>query len=371
MGALLHASRKTACQSNLFQMTSTTEELEALLMQVSASERDQVCAVDTEADSLHRYSESLCLIQFSDGDNHVLIDPLAIDDLSPLKDYLGKVTCWMHGADYDMHMLKEHLGVIPPVVFDTQIGARLLGVRKFGYSDLVQHYMGVELEKTSQKADWAKRPLTAVMEKYALNDVIYLLPMAGIIVKQLKEKGRYDWFLESCEAAREKSFEKKAGKEDPWRIKGSGKLQPEGLNFLKALWYWRDAEAASWDRPSFMVTGNKQLIEWSIGLVDGKKPQLPRHFRNSRVRNFHKAVAAARAVPEQDMPQRIRGKRRRKDPEFEAKLDKLIASRNRIAEELDIDGSLIAPRAPLEAIAGGHENAVDQLLGWQRKLLGI
>ena len=40
-------------------------------------------------------------------------------------------------------------------------------------------------------------------------------------------------------------------------------------------------------------------------------------------------------------------------------------------EELDIEGSLIAPRTPLEAIAGGHEGAEDQLLNWQRKLLNI
>ncbi len=352
-------------------MIDDPNELQEFIQSISDSNSDRVCAVDTEADSLHRYSESLCLLQFSDGKDHVLIDPLAIDDMSPLSDYLAEATCWMHGADYDMHMLRQHLGVIPPTVFDTQIGARLLGVRKFGYGDLVEHYMGVSIEKTSQKADWAKRPLTPVMEDYALNDVIYLLPMAEIIVQQLKDTGRHEWFLESCEAARNKSFEKKIGKEDPWRIKGSGKLQPKGLNFLKALWHWRDAEAASWDRPSFMVAGNRQLIEWSMGLVDGKTPQLPRHYRGSRVRNFKQAVERACAVPEADMPQRIRGIRRRKDPAFESKLDALIAKRNQVAEDLDIDGSIIAPRAPLEAIAGAHDGAEDQLLNWQRKLLGI
>lgn len=333
--------------------------------------RKQLCAVDTEADSLHRYSESLCLVQFSDGDQHVLIDPLAIDDLGPLCDYLKGAVCWMHGADYDMHMLKTNLGIIPPTVYDTQIGARLLGVRKFGYGDLVQHYMNVQLEKTSQKADWAKRPLTPVMEKYALNDVVYLLPMAEIIVSQLKEAGRYDWFTESCEAARAKSMEKKQEKEDRWRIKGSGKLDPVGLNYLRALWSWRDVEAAQWDRPPFMVTGNRQLLEWVADLQAGKKPVFPRHFRTNRIKNFQQAVAKAKKVAPEDMPQRIRGKRRRKEKEFDARLDELIAHRNKVAEELDIDGSLIAPRAALEAIAGKHEGAAEMLLNWQRNLLGI
>ena len=329
-----------------------------------------LCAIDTEADSLHRYQESLCLVQFSDGQDHVLIDPLAIDDLSPLKHYLEDSICWMHGADYDMHMLKTNLGMIPPTVFDTQIGARLLGVRQFGYGNLVEHYMGVSLEKTSQKADWAKRPLTEVMEKYALNDVIYLLPMAEIIVNQLKEKGRYGWFVESCEAARDKSMERvPVLKEDRWRIKGSGMLDPRGLNYLKALWMWRDAEAASWDRPPFMVCGNKQLLEWVKVLLNGGEPQMPRHFRSRRLKAFEKAVKAAQETPAEEWPQRVKGKRRRKDKDFEEKLNSLLAQRNKIAESLDIDASLIASRAPLEAIASGVEGAENLLMNWQRELL--
>ncbi|BDS05922.1 ribonuclease D [Oceaniferula spumae] len=352
-------------------MISNKEDLRAFLAKRSDGVGGRVCAVDTEADSLHRYSESLCLVQFSDGTDHVLIDPLAIDDLSDLKTYLETSTCWMHGADYDMHMLKQNLGMIPPTVFDTQIGARLLGVRKFGYGNLVEHYMGVELEKTSQKADWAKRPLTPVMEEYALNDVVYLLPMADMIVTQLKEKGRYEWFEESCVAARDKALERKQEKEDRWRIKGSGKLEPRGLNYLRALWQWRDSEAESWDRPPFMVAGNKQLLDWVACLLDGKKPAMPRHYRSNRVKNFDMALADAELVSVEDMPQRIRGKRRRKDPEFESRLDALMAKRDEIAAELDIDSSLIAARAALEAIAGGHDGAEQQLLSWQRNLLGI
>ncbi len=350
-------------------MINTENDLVEFLRNRSSD--SALCAIDTEADSLHRYRESLCLIQFSDGKDHVLIDPLAIENLGSLRDYLEPATCWMHGADYDMHMLRTHLGVVPKNVFDTQIGARLLGVMKFGYADLVLHYMGVQLEKTSQKADWAKRPLTPVMAKYALNDVIYLLPMAEKIVSQLKEAGRYEWFLESCDAARAKAMMRKQEKEDRWRIKGSGKLDPRGLNYLRALWNWRDAEAAEWDRPSFMVTGNKQLHEWTLALLDGKRPRLPRHYRSSRIKNFQKAIEQAAATPESEMPQKIRGERRRKDKDFDARLDVLMAKKNRIAKDLNIDGSLIASRAVLEAIAGNQEGAEEMLLTWQRNLLGI
>jgi len=209
-------------------MIVTSEELEAYLVACRAGNSHPVCAIDTEADSLHRYRESLCLIQFAVRDGCELIDPLAIDDLSSLGSYLKDATVWMHGADYDMTMFKRQFGELPAVVYDTQIGARLLGVRRFGLGDLVLHYFGVELSKSSQKADWGKRPLSPKMVEYALNDVHYLLDMGDIIVAALKEKGRYEWFEESCEAARLKVLNRDDSKEESWRIQGLESWIPMG-----------------------------------------------------------------------------------------------------------------------------------------------
>jgi ribonuclease D len=320
---------------------------------------------------LHRYRESLCLIQFAVRGDSVLIDPLAIEDLSPLGEYLSVATVWMHGADYDMTMFKRQFGELPAVVYDTQIGARLLGARRFGLGDLVNHYFGVELSKSSQKADWGKRPLSEKMIEYALNDVDYLLEMGDIIVAKLKELGRYEWFEESCTAARQRVLDRDDSKEENWRVQGSGKLEPRGLAFLRGLWQWRDAEAKSWDRPSFMVVTNRQLLEWSIDLAAGKHIQLPHHFRPDRVKRYRSAIAAIEALPESDWPERPSGKRRKRDRDFERKVDELIKSREEAATALDIEGSLIAPRAILESIAAGEAKPTDVLLKWQRATLGL
>src|SRR5207249_10325887 len=50
----------------------------------------------------------------------------------------------------------------------------------------------------SQKANWARRPLTQRMETYARNDTRYLKPLADLLQTQLKEKGRLSWHGESC-----------------------------------------------------------------------------------------------------------------------------------------------------------------------------
>ncbi|MEM1083481.1 MAG: hypothetical protein AAGI48_05125 [Verrucomicrobiota bacterium] len=330
-----------------------------------------VGAIDTEADSLHRYRESLCLIQFAVGEESVLIDPLALDKMAPLAEFLRTSTIWMHGADYDMTMLRREFNEIPPVVYDTQIGARLLGLRKFGLANLVEHYFGVVLSKTSQKADWGKRPLSPKMTEYALNDVRYLLPMGEKIVAELKEKDRYDWFVESCDAARQKVLERDESREEPWRIQGAGRLDRKGLNLLRALWYWRDAEAESWDRPSFMVATNKQLIEWSGLLNSGKKIKIPDHFRSDRRRRLETTISKAGKAEPGSYPVKLKGMRRRRDSEFESRVNGMIAVRDRKAKSLDIESSLIASRAVIETLASGEEEVSDLLLSWQRECLEL
>jgi len=365
-----HVSLAPALPDGSSLMIDSTERLVSHLNESRNGSPHPICAIDTEADSLHRYRESLCLIQFADRAKCVLIDPLAIDDLSALGTYLTNATVWMHGADYDMTMFKRQFGTLPAVVYDTQIGARLLGVRRFGLGDLVNLYFGVELSKSSQKADWGKRPLSPKMVEYALNDVHYLLEMGDVIVAQLKEKGRFGWFEESCLAARRRVLDRDDSKEENWRVQGSGKLDAYGLVCLKALWQWRDGEAKTWDRPSFMVAPNRQLLEWSIDLAAKKNISLPAHFRPDRVKRLRAALAAAQAVPESEWPERTRSDRRKRDRDFERKVDILLKAREQTAAKLDIDGSLIAPRAVLEALAAGDAEPAEVLLDWQRECFG-
>lgn len=352
-------------------MISQAEELGEFLSSLSGGPDQFVCAIDTEADSLHRYRESLCLIQFSAGERCVLIDPLSIKDMSDFGALLEDSVVWMHGADYDMTMLKRQFGKLPHTVYDTQIGARLLGVRRFGLADLVQHYFGIELSKSSQKADWGKRPLSPKMVEYALNDVRYLLPMGDKIIAGLREKGRYEWFVESCTVARQRVLDRDESREEAWRIQGSGRLERRGLAYLKALWLWRDGEAESWDKPSFMVATNRQLVDWSSDLADGRKIQIPPHYRPDRLRRLNEVLAKTSALASDAWPERPRGKKRRRDSGFDKRVESLLKARDDASARLDFDGSLIASRSVLEAIAAEETTAEESLMRWQRECLGL
>ena len=172
-------------------------------------------------------------------------------------------------------------------------------------------------------------------------------------------------------AARQRVLERDDSKEENWRIQGSGRLEPYGLACLNLLWHWRDAEAKAWDRPSFMVATNRQLLEWSSELAAGKKVTLPHHYRPERVKRFVATAAAIKDIPESEWPERSSGKRRKRDKNFERKVDELIRRRESITSKLDIEDSLIASRAVLESIAAGEASPSQLLLKWQCECLDL
>ena len=180
-------------------------------------------AIDTEADSLHCYREKLCLLQLSIPGSDFVIDPLALCDLSSLTEILKEKEIVLHGADFDLRLLRRGIGLIPARVFDTVIAARLLGQRQFSLAALVHRYFNVELPKGSQKANWARRPLPKRMLAYAVNDTHFLLELARRMEDELIAIGRIDWFRQSCQRAIEQAaMDRTREPDEVWRISGSG-----------------------------------------------------------------------------------------------------------------------------------------------------
>ncbi len=326
--------------------------------------------LDLEADSLHRHREKLCLIQYADAEGVAIIDPLSIEDMRLFTDWLREADVWMHGADYDMSLFQNAYGVLPHMILDTQIAARLLGFRQFGLAALVEHFYDVRLSKKNQKADWGKRPIPPSMQEYAQGDVKYMLEMADMLVAELRRRDRYDWFRESCVNNLERGRQRfESGSQDPWRIKGCGKLNRRGLAALRTLWTWRDQEAAEWDKPSFMICGNEDLLRWSLALQEFRTVAPSSRFHNHRAARFRKAVEHFQILDEEDYPQRPRHERQEISPEFDTLLEHWTARRNTIAEALDLETCLIASRQQLEAIATDEAAGLSQLMEWQRSLL--
>lgn len=349
-------------------LISTQEPLEKLLAELQPHDR---IAVDTEADSLHCYREKLCLLQISIPDADFVVDPLSTVDLGPLRDLLAGKEIILHGADYDLRLLRRSLNFSAKKIFDTVIAARLLGIRQFSLAALVKKYFDVDLIKGSQKANWAQRPLPKRMLDYAVNDTHYLLPMASKLESQLREANRLDWFRQSCErAAEQAAVDRMRDVEDAWRISGAGALPPRTGAILRELWRWRETEAEAADRPPFHILQNRELLRAAEKFAAGQTPDF-RHFSGRRRAAFRAAAERGLQLPESEWPKKLRRFGTRPTAEVVRRANDLKAQRDRAAGKLELEPNLVAPRTALEAIAADEGRAETMLVPWQRRLLGL
>ena len=342
--------------------------LAELLENIKSVER---VAVDTEADSLHCYHEKLCLLQISVPEQDVLVDPLANVDLASLREALEEKEIVLHGADFDLRLLRRRLNFKAHKIFDTVIAARLLGIREFSLAALVERFFGVTLTKGSQKANWARRPLPSRMVEYAINDTHYLLPLAEKLERQLRERDRLEWFRQSCQRALEQTaVERVRDLDDAWRISGAGTLRGPAAAVLRALWQWREKEAEAADRPPFHILQNRELLAAAESFARGGTPDFS-HFSARRRSAFREAAEHALKLPEETWPLPRPRLGTRPTAEMKQRTEELRRRRDHGATRLELEPAFVAPRAALEALATNEKNGAALLVPWQREVLGI
>jgi ribonuclease D len=350
------------------RVVDTEEKLASFLEVLKAA---TWVAVDTEADSLHAYPEKVCLIQVSTIDGDRLIDPLAGLDLAPFLEALTGHELIMHGADYDLRLLRKHHEFVPSAIFDTMLAARLLGVRQFSLGHLVETYLSVKLEKGAQKANWAVRPLTPRMEAYARNDTRHLKPLADRLRQELQAIGRLGWHQESCAALIADSSRPHEKNSEAWRVKGSHILGRAGLAVLREVWGWRETEAISANRPPFFVISHESLVDIAAAAIESRpvEPLLPRHLSQRRRGGLLKAVERGLATAPERYPPLVRNTGRRPSDSERRRFLELQRRRDVQAHALNIDPTLIASRGTLSDLAHDWEKHSAELMNWQRELL--
>ena len=340
-------------------------------------------AVDIEADSLHSYFEKVCLLQLSVGDEHFVVDPFSDLDFGGFVEVLARKRLIVHGGNYDLRMLRAWQGFRPRgEVFDTMIAAQLLGMEQIGLAALVERFFGVTMTKGSQKSDWSRRPLSEKQLRYAVNDTRHLEELAECLHGELRERGRVEWHRESCRAMADAAGRDRAEEPaDAWRIKGAGRLTPRQLAYLREIWRWRDARARHADRPTFKVLGNRQLLElvqWVEAHPDeplDRGPKLPRNFVGSWRRTLEKAIARAAAMTPAEWPGRGAPAPVQSPPADPRQLAALRGECARLAGDLEIAPSTLAPKAALETIVQQRCRTLEEvmesggLLRWQAELL--
>jgi ribonuclease D len=331
-------------------------ELDALVDELATC---RAIGIDTEADSLHHYTEKVCLLQLTAfGGGSWLVDPLALRDLSPLAPILADASVLkvVHGGDNDVTSLRRDFGFTFRRMFDTSIAARLLGDTEVGLQALVRNELDIELSKGSQRDDWSKRPLTAKQEAYALADVAHLMPLAARLTHRLAAAGRTEWAREEFEAlASLPPAQKRTGPDEFRRIKGSARLTPRQQAVLRELYVWREDRAAAADRPPFKIVGPEILLamaEQSPTTVDEVARALLSYPRQSgQIEVVFAAIRRGLELPENELPAREPGNRTPFPASARRRVEALRAWRDHEAKRSRLDPSIVIPLRLVERIA--------------------
>ena len=161
-------------------------------------------AVDTEFMRENTYWPELCLIQIADANEAAAIDPMREGlDLSPLLELLvdnEDVLKVFHAGAQDIEIVYNLTGKTPHPLFDTQIAAMALGQgEQIGYSNLVDSWLGIALDKGARFTDWARRPLDKRQIDYAIGDVTHLSTLFPKMLERLRKTGRGGWLDQEME----------------------------------------------------------------------------------------------------------------------------------------------------------------------------
>ena len=161
------------------KLISSTQDLTSLTARL-----DSVSALALDIETVNwwdRQVERVSLIQlaFREGPQLrvAVIDALAELDLDHLRPRLelGAVTKAIHNAAYDAVRLSRHFRIRTSPIHDTMLAARRSGEKRYSLQAQAQARLGVQLDKSEQRGDWSRRPLTVKQLRYAALDAVCTL----------------------------------------------------------------------------------------------------------------------------------------------------------------------------------------------------
>jgi ribonuclease D len=358
-----------------FALIEDAPALAALAERVVAAPR---VALDTEFHTEKQFTPKLMVVQIAFDDEVAIVDPLALGDLRPLADALGRATVVGHALSSDLRIMIDAFATLPRAAYDTQIAAAFCG---YGLSisllDLVRDLAGVTLRKSQTVSDWSTRPLTPHQLEYLVDDVRYLFPIADRLEERLTARGREEWAREEMRALVDPTAYRPDRGRLYLRVAGNARLNRRELGILNELALLRETLARERNIPVKYVLPDDVLV----GLV-GLRPrsieelaQLRRLDAGAR-RHFGQqilaAIQAGEAIPEAELPPRAP---RPLGAQRDAVVSAVALLVNALAAASDLPAALVLTRPEIERIARELPDTPEALAAlldltpWRRELI--
>lgn len=350
----------------------TADKLHQLCVSIKEA---PVLILDTEFVREKTYRAKLCLLQIATDNIVACVDPIAVNDISPLMDIINDQSKLkvLHAARQDYEIFYDLTKQLPQPLFDSQLAASLLGYgEQVGYGTLVGKILDIQLDKAHTRTDWGKRPLSEAQIKYASDDVVYLRQLYPLLTQQLKEQGREDWLNEEFDSLCQKDLYV-TKLDDAWqRVKGINRLRPRQLAAAKILSHWREEMAIKQNLPRRWIISDDTLLAVAQLLPKNKSQlesiaNIKTTFIDKSGNTVLNCVKKALELDDASLPSVKKPKRLTADQEIIA--DLLLVQLKIIANKQNISASNISNRKMLEKLING-ETDIALLKGWRYQLAG-
>ncbi len=364
----------------VYQFITTDKDLAQVCLKLEPCE---IIGVDLEADSMHCFSEKICLIQIAGPNQAWLLDPFLINDFLPFSRILEnpEITKVFHGSDFDVRSLDRELSVEIENLFDTEIACRFLNIKERGLGALLKSFFDIDVDKKYQKVDWSKRPLKEEMIAYSVGDVATLVDLHDLLKERLEKIGRLAWAEEEFELQARVKYESNHSRPLFRRFKGAGKLDNRSLAVLEHLLEVRLSEAEKKDLPPFKIMSNQSILTMvqhrptsveSISKHRALSPKQSGMYGQLCV----KAIETALALPHRELPSYPKTRVPRKTSQVLARIDALKKMRETASQTLAMEPGFLINNNMISAVAAGKPASLEDLLlipgmrNWQVEALG-
>jgi ribonuclease D len=336
-------------------------------------------AVDTEFMRENTFWPDLCLIQIANDHEAAAIDPKADGiDMKPLLDLMTDnedVLKVFHAGGQDIEIVYNLTGKTPHPLFDTQVAAMALGQgEQVGYSNLVDQWLGITLDKGARFTDWGRRPLDQRQIDYAIGDVTHLIKIFPKMLEKLMKTGRGEWLDAEMERLADPSNYAQEPSE-AWRRVKIASRKPEVLGRLRALAAWREHEARTKNLPRGRIVKDETLGDLALhppraqGDLSRVRGLSASWAGNDIGGRMMAALGNATSLPADDLPARDdRKPGLGKDGALVADLLKLLLKIR--AKETNVAPRLLARTDDLDALAAGVRDGLSILTGWRYDQFG-
>tara|TARA_R110001583_G_scaffold3468_7_gene22108 strand:+ start:100 stop:1251 length:1152 start_codon:yes stop_codon:yes gene_type:complete len=243
-----------------YQLIEDFISLQTLCQQYSKA---SVLAIDTEFVRTRTLYPKLGLLQVFDGEQLALIDPVAIDDLSPFWQLLTNenIVKVLHACSEDLEVFLTSANCKPVNLIDSQIMMSFLGHGlSMGYAAMVEHFTEIKLDKSESRTDWVKRPLSLKQLDYASADVEHLFNIYPTLVAKIEQAGWFSYAKQETQLLIDRKFTPIDENQLYRQVKLAWRLNTKQLNILQHLVRWRYQQAKLRDLPLGFVVKENTLM---------------------------------------------------------------------------------------------------------------